>query len=356
MSEDRKIQINTATDRANYLLNGIAALGTLAVIATQAGAGVAVGALAFSCYLNTTQYAVANKAIGKFFPTARRSQLPRGSEGLPEVVVQMSEKLGLKPPRMSVVDEDQNEGLSKNAAAYGLKTHGLLAGKALLEDLDDRLEPAVMTHELAHMKAKHQKRKLVMDTIDFATRGAGFINYALTLANPVGVGTVVLGIGAGTVAGGVLNGLAGHPDNKETQAAIDKVSRKVQRGTILATSLLLGQYQVVAAWGLAKAMTTVSGLAELRQERCDEYQADRIAGELTGKPRDLACALRDIRDSQIRAQCKSGTTETFEKESKTADKLEALFEIVSSHPTTSKRCQRLEQMALKMENREPVPA
>ena len=90
-------------------------------------------------------------------------------------------------------------------------------------------------------------------------------------------------------------------------------------------------------------------MIQLAISRSSEYQADRIGGDICGKPQDLARALRKLADYSKRKPMKANptTAHMFIVNPLRAGVFVKLF---MTHPPMEERIKRLQEQASKMES------
>jgi heat shock protein HtpX len=119
----------------------------------------------------------------------------------------------------------------------------------------------------------------------------------------------------------------------------------------LAYLVSLGAWAVLTVFTSAQRLCSQLGVAVLSRER--EFAADRGAAHLTGSPGDLAVALKTLDGERARPNADKRTwarsasaLDILPREAAVAD--DGPFR---THPHTETRIQRLEQMAVEMEDR-----
>jgi heat shock protein HtpX len=119
----------------------------------------------------------------------------------------------------------------------------------------------------------------------------------------------------------------------------------------LAYLVSLGAWAALTVFTSAQRASSQLGVAVLSRER--EFAADRGAAQLTGSPGDLATALETLDGTRTRPDAdkrrwarSASALDILPRDEAVAD--EGPFR---THPRTEKRIQRLEQMAVEMEDR-----
>jgi len=309
-------QINTLKDKANFVLHLAASSAAFVAISHNLPPAV-IGAVL--CSSAAYQYICAKKGEKELLeqlPETPIKDLPNESKVLPRRIMEMSKALKILVPPFHLARSNQ-----ATACIVGFDKHTVLATTSLLEALTPPQEAAVVAHELGHKCSGHSQQKMFLLTFAEAAHYAGLFNYFMT----AGAEASAIGLFAYFAARHILTKKASsNPDGQSKNGNTEFFSRLAMDLSILGVSALQGRGDVFVAWGAAKAITTVSHLIIAHKSRCDEFQADRIAAQLTD-PEDLISALQKIDPKAFRDESKS-------------NRLSALF---STHPSSPERCRFL---------------
>ena len=170
---------------------------------------------------------------------------PVQTEGLEEEIRALMEKAGLRVDKVFQVDASKRSRHS-NAYFSGIgRVKRIVLFDTLLESMSPREILAVLAHEVGHWKKKHVLKRIILTEI--VALGAIFLAYKL-------------------LAWEGLPGLIG-----------------LEQGSFYVRLIILGFLGSLLMFPLTPALSFLS--------RKHEWQADRFACKLTGRPLDLADAL-----------------------------------------------------------------
>jgi len=246
-------------------------------------------AFIFAITLNIFTYWYADKWVLKLYKAKLVSEAEEPE--LHEIVGRLATNAGLPKPQVAIVPSDK-----PNAFATGRNpSHAVVAvTRGAMSLLDKEQLEGVLGHEMAHVK----NRDMLVNTM--AAMIAGAIAY-------VGfVGRFSLFFGGGRNRGGGAALLA-----------------------ILALIL----------------MPIAAMLVRLSISRTREYGADEEGAKISRKPRALASALRSLESAAKNRPMREGNPATSHLFIINPFRGSSLVEIFSTHPSTEKRVQRLEEMA-----------
>lgn len=244
-------------------------------------------AFVFAMALNIFTYWYADKWVLKIYKAKLVSEAEEPE--LHAIVGRLAASAGLPKPRVAIVPSDK-----PNAFATGRNpSHAVVAvTRGAMSLLDkDQLE-GVLGHEMAHVK----NRDMLVNTM------AAMIAGAIAYIGFIGRFSLFFG------------------------------GRRGQGGMLLA---LLAMILVPIA-----AM-----LVRLSISRTREYGADKEGATISRKPRALASALRSLESAAKNRPMREGNPATSHLFIVNPFRGGSLTEIFSTHPSTEKRIQRLEEMA-----------
>ena len=294
------ISINTLTDKANFILYGAVQGGICAGLSYYvADPAITVSAMALS-YRAWTSTRLSSALF------LANSMLVKDVHLL-NAMLEASQKLGISsPPLLLVLKGEQIwAGLSCcNKEPFVAVSSSFLYGMPYEE------KAACIAHEVAHLAAKHIDKHRVVSSLELTTQLAGKLNLvAITLKSLFDFATKA----------------------PEVTLAID----------------VLGA-EIFTAWAVAKVTATAAKYINAHYSRSCEFQADRIAAEVTGDPLSLVSALVRVNDYNAMVN--------FIHVKEYPDRMALIFHhcqraLFDSHPQTHKRCARLEKIANKQLNR-----
>ncbi|MFB6217393.1 MAG: zinc metalloprotease HtpX [Candidatus Aenigmatarchaeota archaeon] len=247
------------------------------------GYGGAIIALVFAGFMNFISYWYSDSIVLKMYNAREIDE-----ENMPELhrtVVKLSDKAEIPKPDLYEIDED-----TPNAFATGRnpENSAVAVTSGLLEKLDTDEVEGVISHEITHIK----NRDTLIQSITATVAGAiTWIAHMLSFAL-----------------------IFGGRDNRE------------------AGSFLFVVFAPIAALLIRTAIS-----------RSREYSADRGGGKLTGKPGELASALRKISSYNERGGFNASST-TSHLFIYNPLKGESVWRLFSTHPPLSERVKRLENL------------
>lgn len=370
-----KIRINTLTDRFNSVLYKTALSAVCVGISYYTASPlITAGALAYSYFAN---FSFINNQIARLqggFPATAKEDIPNNVRRLPFLINHYSRKLGLtSPPSLHILDANPNrtdmwslmldpDAMNKSmqreamkellgdqsmALVLGIKNPVVIINKPLIENLNSTELSLITAHELAHVSTNASLKKQTFTTLKNAVAINGSWGVVATALGSR-VGLEVLG---GWLAFNCFLALGFRIEQKEasTVSAVQTASRTLLAGSLLAAGYFADRPEILGAWAAAAAATTAAKLIHESYSRCGEFQADRIAAEVTRKPKFLSSALtktsthNDKVASELMLLDYTKGSWLFRPLKWTA----ALFFV--DHPPISERCTRLEKMARRFE-------
>ena len=273
----------------------MAGLTALFVVMGQAvgGSSGALMFFIFAALMNFGMYWFSDKVVLKMYRAKiiEREQAPE----LYDMVDRLRQRAGLPMPVVAIAPSDQ-----PNAFATGRNAqHAVVCCTAGILKLvqKDELE-GVMAHELAHIKHRH----MLVGTVAATMAGA-----VAMLANVVKWGAIFGGMGRDG------DGEGGNP------------------------------FVLLA---MAIVMPIVAMIIQMAISRQNEFQADRTAAEITGRPRSLATALQrlDAYAHKIPMQVNPAAAHLAIVNPLSALRGQGVLRLFSTHPPTGERVAALEAL------------
>jgi heat shock protein HtpX len=246
-------------------------------------------AFAFAILLNLFSYWYADRWVLKLYKAKLVSEAEEPE--LHEIVAKLASNARLPKPKVAIVPSD-----TPNAFATGRDpSHAVVAvTRGAMSLLDkDQLE-GVLGHEIAHIK----DRDMLVNTM------AAMIAGAIAYIGLIGRWSIFFGGG-----------------------------RRDRGGAELLALLALIMVPIAAV------------LIRLSISRAREYEADREGASISRKPRALANALRALESAVRNRPMRGGNPATSHMFIVNPFRGVSIAEIFSTHPSTEKRIQRLEEMA-----------
>lgn len=254
------------------------------------GTGGMVIGLVVAAVMNLGSYWFSDKIVIKM--TQAQPVDERQAPELYEMVGRLSDRAGIPRPRIYIVPDP-----SPNAFATGRNPeHGVVAvNQGLLHLLDRREVEGVVAHELAHIKHR--------DTLTMAI--------VATLAGAIGVLGIILRFGAL---------FAGGRDGENPLGVL-----------------------AVAILAPVMAMLVQMGVSRMR-----EYEADRMAAEITGDPGGLSSALLKLHNGVVREPGSIAPEAAHMCIVNPFAGLRGISSLFSTHPPVEERVRRLEAIRSKV--------
>lgn len=254
------------------------------------GTGGMAIALVFAVAMNFGMYWFGDKIVLKQYDAEEISE--SDAPDLHRIVSRLAEKAGIPKPAVYLVPDD-----NPNAFATGRNPANASIGvtKGILELLNEDELEAVIAHELSHV----YNRDTLINVI--AASLAGAISILATMAR----WGAIFGIG----------GRGGRDNN----------------------ILVLLVMSIVAPLAATVIQLAIS--------RSREYKADRTGAELSGKPMQLASALRKMEKAAERKPMQRGSQETAHLFIVNPFSMEGLQSLFSTHPSVDDRVNELEKIA-----------
>lgn len=259
------------------------------------GSGLALVFLAVSFIFNFIMYFVSDKIV--LASTGARVVSESEAPRLHSIVSQMARQVGIPKPKVAIVDAPQ-----PNAFATGRnKNNALVASTTgLLTMMRDDEIVGVMAHEVGHVV----HRDMLVSTI------AASMATAISYISNIVMWTLLFGAGVGR--------------NRDDGG---------REATLLASALIA---------------PIAATFVQLAVSRSREYYADEASARLTGKPQSLIRALTKIENFISSGAPLKATPATASLWFANPFRGNSLLELLSTHPSTGHRVQRLERIAKEM--------
>src|SRR5687768_3724737 len=247
--------------------------------------------LVFAALMNVGMYWFSDKVVLKMY----KAQLigPNDAPELYNMVDSLRQKAGLPMPVVAIAPQQQ-----PNAFAAGRNAaHAVVCVTAGILQLVSREElEGVIAHELAHIKHRH----MLVGTVAATMAGA------------------VAGVGSMMRWAAIFGGLGRDEDGDSPLALL----------------------------GMAIVAPIAAVIIQLAISRQNEFQADATAARLTGKPINLASALKRLENyaHRIPMQVNPAAAQLAIVNPLSAVKGAGLFKLFNTHPPTEARVARLEQL------------
>jgi heat shock protein HtpX len=241
--------------------------------------------------MNVGMYWFSDKVVLKMY----KAQLigPTDAPELYNMVDQLRQKAGLPMPVVAIAPQQQ-----PNAFATGRNAeHAVVCVTAGILQLVSREElEGVIAHELAHIKHRH----MLVGTVAATMAGA------------------VAGVGSMIRWAAIFGGF-GHDDDGDSALAL---------------------------LGMAIVAPIAAVIIQLAISRQNEFQADATAARLTGKPINLASALKRLDGfaHKIPMHVNPAAAQLAIVNPLSAVRGAGLFKLFNTHPPTEERVARLEQL------------
>lgn len=253
-------------------------------------------ALIIAGFMNFMSYWFSDKIVLSMYGAREISY--EEAPWLHEIVAELAQKANMPKPPIYLVPMEQPNAF---ATGRGPGHAAVAVTRGILEILDPEELKGVLAHELAHIK----NRDVLVATI--AATIAGAIGFLANMAQWA------------LFFGGLNN-------DEEEEGGI--------AGTIGAILMII-------------IVPIIATIIQLAISRSREYLADETGAKICGCPVALARALKKIEEyvMQVPANVNPGTAHLFIENPL---KGEGLLELLSTHPPTEKRIQRLCELARKM--------
>ena len=256
------------------------------------GRGGLIFALAFAVIMNFSAYWFSDKIVLRMY--GAQPIEPSDAPELFSIVQGLADRMGVPMPKVYIIPQE-----SPNAFATGRNpSHAAVAVTAGIMRLLSRSElEGVLAHELGHVKNRDTLISTAAATI------AGALSHLANMA----------------MWGMMLGGRGGDDNRGHPFAAL--------LGIIVAP--------------------IVAMMIQMAISRSREFMADESGARLTGRPLDLASALKKIEGSKGRVPMTAGSPATAHLFIINPFSSKGMAHLFSTHPATAERVKRLEEMAMR---------
>lgn len=298
---------------------------------------------------------------------------PRFNPRIQSWVDGFAEKLGMKKtPNLLVMDResrgghDPKGGILKKAMREFLREHfnqtanafafkhsfgNVVLTSPIVEELNPRELKNVVAHEMGHLAAHHTARQQAIALISTPAKILTSLNYLVTAYSSwrsAGL-NIAAGAAGALVAGFVAKTLGWSEEEKRDKPKIQSLKQVFATAAVVGAGVAFGAPDLAAAAALNFGVNKTLHLLEKRYSRRNEFQADRIAADLTGDPVGMSEGLRKIAE----VHRKSSPYGDVVQEEKERQFLSSLFgrigDLTKTHPNMDRRCDRLSHMEQRAE-------
>lgn len=394
----KRLRVNTLKDHCNFLFHfgltagvataAVVALGCppiLGAIAVTATAGIhfalnpKVGRAFQEAIDEEKKSRVSERAVVDFDALLRdhrrnvrirledyiRPPVPRFNPRIQDWVEGFAQKLGMQEtPNLLVMDNTSegsphgNKGLkgalreflrtqfNQTANAFAFRhTYGnvVLTGP-IVEELNARELKGVVGHEMGHLAAHHTTKRQTMAMLSTPAKILTSLNYLVTAYSSWRTaGLSLAASAAGAIAAGfVAKKLGWSEEDKADKPKIQNLRSAFSSAAVMGAGIAFAAPDLALAAGINYAVNNTLTLIGKRYSRRIEFQADRIAADLTGDPQGLGRGLEKIMELHKRKL--HGNDNSPDKDKKLTGVFGRLNDLGETHPNTERRCARLAQM------------
>ena len=242
-----------------------------------------------------------------------------------------------------------NRAMNK-ANAFAFKHHeqgSVVVNKPIADELEPEELRGVVAHEVGHIAAGHHIKRTISGFIASPAVLLTNLNQLVTTFSSIkNLGLVWAGQAIGKIAGDFIQERMGWSEEEPKQKAhITNTKQIFRNAATIGLAALFGAPDLILAVGLNYFTTKALSLNNKHYSRRKEFQADRIAGELTGEPEALSNGLYKVHDHHAR-----GMTDysPITPRDKPPGILTAVFErfedMGKTHPNVHRRSEKLLSM------------
>lgn len=229
-----------------------------------------------------------------------------------------------------------------NAFAFTHHHGNVVLNNPIVNALDEREIKGVVAHEMAHLGAGHTMRSKLLAMVSTPAKILTSLNSLITTFSSVkNIGLVLMaGAGAKYATGKIAAYRGWDEDDDKDKAKMKSLKKCLGNIGIFGLGLVFQAPDLLLAQAINLGTKASLFLLEKRNSRCNEFQADRVAGQLTGEPDALASGLQKIRIMHAKPNAPAVGSK---------DMLSTIFSSVrdydKTHPHIDRRCARLHDMA-----------
>lgn len=235
-----------------------------------------------------------------------------------------------------------------NAFAFRHSNGNIVLNEPIVENLPPQQLKGVVGHEIGHLAAGHNNKQQLMGILATPAKILTTLNLAVSAYSSFRTaGLFFLANAAGGFAAGIAGKLLGwSPENPRDKQKIKNLSSIFTAASVAGAGLMAGAPDLAIASGLSYATNTALNLISKRYSRCAEFQADRIAAELTGDPRGMARGLHAVRDMHYKH---AGLPLPDDNPGFVKRAFDRFSDLMKTHPNVDRRCERLGRMDQRVE-------
>lgn len=241
---------------------------------------------------------------------------------------------------------------NQTANAFAFKnTHGnVVLNAPIVEALNSRELRNVVGHEMGHLAAQHTAKRQGMAWFSTPAKLLTTLNTLVTAFSSFkNAGYYFLGGAIGDIASGfVANRLGWSAENPKDVPKIKGLKSVFNTAAIAGLGAVGGAPDLVLAVGLNLATHTAIDLIGKSYSRRNEFQADRIAAQLTGDPQGMKSALQTIGELHKKRD-PFGFIEEEPRKGILTMLFDRIYDLQKTHPSVERRCARLDKMQQRAE-------
>ncbi len=230
-----------------------------------------------------------------------------------------------------------------NAFAFKHEEHGsVVVNGPIARELDERELRGVVAHEVGHIAAGHHVKR---DFLSYLSTPAilltGLNAVVTTFSSWKNFGLFYAANVIGGIAGGLVKIGMGLDEEIPQEKEFLKNTKSVVRNLAIAgLSVAFGAPDMLLAQGLNYFTTKALSLSGKHYSRRKEFQADRIAAELTGDPGALSDGLHRIMDHYKRDNL-DYKPQKMREDNMITKVFERIADIGKTHPNVYRRSEKL---------------
>lgn len=241
---------------------------------------------------------------------------------------------------------------NQTANAFAFKnTHGnVVLNAPIVESLNPRELRNVVGHEMGHLAAQHTAKREIMAWFSTPAKLLTTLNTLVTAFSSFkNAGYYFLGGAIGDIASGfVADRLGWSAQDPKDVPKIKGLKSAFNTAAITGLGAIGGAPDLVLAVGLNLATHTALDLIGKSYSRRNEFQADRIAAQLTGDPHSMKSALKTIGELHKKRDPFGSIVEEPRRGLLTV-LFDRIYDLQKTHPSVERRCARLDHMPQRAE-------